>query len=161
MGNPTTYQDDLKVLWLPEDDLGSTALDSLTEDDVTEAHEFAEIMADGFATGNTQNVVAEEMLVGGQVSSDIGSEQYQPNFTFRYLDADNDDLDVLARGESGVILELPTGSTSEGAPYNAYLVRSAGPATQDSSANAYQKRNVSCPARKWYIGGELGAASGS
>lgn len=153
MGRPLTYQDDLDLYWIPGSD-GVADITAIDIDEMThvDTHQFQEVMADGFNPNATQNVVAEEMLVGGKLASTIGSESYQPSITVRRLDADNDDLDALDRGEVGFLVAVPKGSTiAVGDPYDAYLVTSAGPAGQNSQANAYQKMDISLPAEDWAI----------
>lgn len=147
-----TYQDSLKVFKVSS----YSDLTALTSAEITAGHEFAEIMADGFAPGNSQNVVSEEMLrSGGKIGAAPGSQGYQPSMTFRRLDASDADFDALDRGETFALVAVPTGDTSAGQPYDAWEVESAGQAPMDSQPNAFQKYRVSMPADDWHIGGTI------
>lgn len=147
-----TYQDDLKVIKVSS----YSDLTALTQAEIDAGHEFSEAMADGFQTGNSQNVVSEEMLrAGAKLAAAPGSEGYQPSMTFRRMDANDDDFDALDRNEKFALVALPTGSSAAGEPYDAWEVESAGQAPQDSRANAYQKYSVSMPAEDWHIGGTI------
>lgn len=147
-----TYQDDLKIFKVSS----YSDITALTKSEIDAGHEFSETMADGFSVGNSQNVVSEEMLrAGAKLAAAPGSEGYQPNMTFRRLDANDDDFNALDRGETFALVAVPTGSTAAGEPYDAWEVESAGQAPQDSAANSYQKYSVSMPAENWHIGGTI------
>ena len=154
MGRPLTWQDDLDLYVVPEiEDMHAP-----TADEINEGHRMREVMANGFEPNPQQNTVTAELLREGKTASTIGSEQYQPQLTVRLMDADNDDLDSLERGEMVYLVAVPAGGgedVEEGTRADVWRVRSQGPAMTNSTNDAFVTRQIGLPAEDWAIDVEV------